>query len=268
MASTSTYSQPPPNYSSNKNSSATDPLIGRNSWDDEEANIGLPDDEGYKVGLTVNESGKAIRQAFVRKVYGVLVCQLGLTGIVAGLMSYNNAGPWIAANQWSFYVPLFSSILVMFALYWKRQSHPLNILLLGLFTVLESIGIGAIVSFSDTGIVLQALGITAIVFLGLTIFTFQSKWDFSNLGTYLYGAILIFLVTGIFSIFFPFSRTIDAIYAGFGCLIFSGYILFDTWLIAERVSPDDWVLACVSLYLDVINLFLNILRLLSDLQDR
>lgn len=259
------YNIPPPSYSQPKTSSSRDPLL-RDYDEDEEASTGLEDQ--YKVGLTVNESSKFIRQAFVRKVYGVLACQLGLTGIVSAIFTTQNAAPWIAQNQWSFFVPLFGAMITMFLLHWKRQSHPLNVILLALFTALESVGIGAIVSFYDQRIVLQALGITTIVFLGLTFFTFQSKWDFSNMGTYLFGALLVFFITGLFSIFFPFNRTIDAIYAGFGCIIFSGYILFDTWLIAERVSPDDWVVACVALYLDVINLFLNILRLLSDLQDR
>lgn len=54
----------------------------------------------------------------------------------------------------------------------------------------------------------------------------------------------------------------------FGTLLFSGYIVYDTYLINSRLSPDEYIMGSISLYLDFINLFLNILRLLSNMQDR
>lgn len=64
-------------------------------------------------------------------------------------------------------------------LYWKRHSHPLNLALLSTFTIMEAFTLGVVVAFYDNKIVLQALLITLGVFLGLTLFTFQSKvWIF------------------------------------------------------------------------------------------
>ena len=60
-------------------------------------------------------------------------------------------------------------------LYWKRHSHPMNFGLLALFTLMEAFSLGIITAFSDTVIVLQALLITTGVFVGLTLFTLQSK---------------------------------------------------------------------------------------------
>lgn len=48
-----------------------------------------------------------------------------------------------------------------------------------------------------------------------------------------------------------------------GAVLFCGFILFDTHLIMHRLSPEEYVLASVSLYLDFINLFLYILRILQ-----
>jgi len=223
--------------------------------------------EDFKIGVTVSQSSASVRQAFVRKVYSILFLQLAGTTVVGAIMSTEKVSGWVQENTWAIIAPAFLALFVMFGLFWKRQSHPTNIILLGVFTLLESISVGAAVSFANQTVVLQALVITSFVFVGLTLFTFQSKYDFSNMGTYLFAALLVFFITGLVGIFFPFSKTMDAIYAGGGCLIFSGYILFDTWLIENRLSPDDWVMGCLSLYLDVLNLFLNILRLLSDLQD-
>lgn len=78
-------------------------------------------------------------------------------------------------SVWSFYVPLFGTLVVLGLLYWKRHSHPLNIGLLALFTLMESFTLGVVTAFYDNVIVLQALLITTGIFLGLTLFTLQSK---------------------------------------------------------------------------------------------
>ena len=54
------------------------------------------------------------------------------------------------------------------------------------------------------------------------------------------------------------------LHGAFGALLFSGYIIYDTYNIMNRMGPDDWVMACVELYLDVINLFLSILEIFSS----
>jgi protein lifeguard len=79
----------------------------------------------------------------------------------------------------------------------------------------------------------------------------------------------IFLVmTGLVGIIFPFGKTMDLVLAIGGTLIFSGYVVYDTYLINARLSPDEYIMGAISLYLDFINLFLNILRLISNAQDR
>jgi FtsH-binding integral membrane protein len=75
-------------------------------------------------------------------------------------------------------------------------------------------------------------------------------------------------MTGFVGVFIPFNSTMDLIYAIGGTLLFSGYIVYDTYLINRRLSPDEYIMGAISLYLDFINLFLSILRLLNNLQDR
>ena len=58
---------------------------------------------------------------------------------------------------------------------------------------------------------------------------------------------------------FAFSQ----VYALVGSVIFSLYIVFDTWLITKTLSYDEYILGAINLYLDLINLFLFILRLLT-----
>jgi len=94
------------------------------------------------------------------------------------------------------------------------------------------------------------------------------------------------IATGFVGIFIPFNSTIDLIYASGGCLIFSGYIIFDTFTINKKLSPDEYIMGAISLYLDFLNLcechspcdkylyskpfpsVLSILRVLNNLNDR
>ena len=88
--------------------------------------------------------------------------------------------------------------------------------------------------------------------LGLTLFTFQSKYDFSGLGPWLFGGLIALLMTGLVASFFPFNRTLDLFYAAGGTLLFSGYILYDTYMINKRLSPDEYIMGAISLYLECV----------------
>ena len=71
------------------------------------------------------------------------------------------------------------------------------------------------------------------------------------------------ITTSLVQIFLPFNSTVDLVIAGFSVILFSGFILYDTQQIQKRMSPDDHCLACLTLYLDVANLFLSVLRVVS-----
>lgn len=57
-------------------------------------------------------------------------------------------------------------------------------------------------------------------------------------------------MTGLVGIFIPFSKTMDLIMAIGGCLIFSGYIVYDTYIINAKLSPDEFIMGAISLYLE------------------
>lgn len=249
-----THDTPAPSYG------AADAGAGATPRDVEQE--GDPDD--FKFGVTVEQSSPEIRAMFLRKVYSVLFFQILGTTAIAAIMTTQGIASWVQANQWAFIVPMIGSLVTMGFLYWKRHSHPTNILLLSLFTVLESVSLGTVITYVDQKIVLQAMVITAFTFFGLTLFTLQSKWDFSSLGGWLFGGLMVLVGVGFVGIFMPYNQTFDLVMAGAGCVIFSLYIVYDTWLIQRRLSAEEWVLANISLYLDIVNLFINILRILNN----
>lgn len=223
---------------------------------------GDPDD--FKFGVTVEQSSPEIRAMFLRKVYTVLFFQILGTTAIAAIMTTQNIASWVQQNQWAFIVPLIGSMVTMGFLYFKRHSHPTNMILLGLFTVLESLSLGTVITYVDQKIVLQAMVITAFTFFGLTLFTLQSKWDFGSMGGWLFGALMVLVGVGFVGVFLPYNQTLDLIMAVAGCVVFSLYIVYDTWLIQRRLSAEEWVLANISLYLDIVNLFISVLRILNN----
>jgi len=60
-------------------------------------------------------------------------------------------------STWAFYVPLFGTLINLGILYWKRHSHPWNLVFLSTFTLMEAFTLGVAISFYDNIIVLQAL---------------------------------------------------------------------------------------------------------------
>jgi FtsH-binding integral membrane protein len=49
-----------------------------------------------------------------------------------------------------------------------------------------------------------------------------------------------------------------------GAVVFSGFIIFDTHIMMTKLSPEEYIMAAINLYLDAINLFLYILRILAS----
>lgn len=259
------YTQPPPSYdgyaaeSSSAPRNQHEPLLGgeqRDSMDN------IPDD--FKYSTSVGDSSIEIRHAFVRKVYSILFVQLLLTGIVSAISFWSpDFKFWIRNNAWMMWVSFAGAIGFLFATYWKRKSYPTNLLFLGAFTLFEAYTVAVATSFYDTKIVLEALLLTGIVFLGLTLFSFQTKYDFTSWAPYLFGGLWLLIGFGLVASFSN-SNGMQLAYAGGATLLFSGYIIVDTQLILYKYHVEEEIAAAISLYLDIINLFLAILRILNN----
>ena len=133
------------------------------------------DPDGFKIGVAVADCDQVIRLAFIRKIYAILAVQLFATAIVSLFMALPGPVAFMQAHSWIIFIPIVASFVSLGLVYWKRHQHPANLILLGLFTVFEAMMIGTITSIYDSRIVLQALFITLGVFVGLTLFTFQTK---------------------------------------------------------------------------------------------
>ena len=154
--------------------------------------------------------------------------------------SYKN---FIQNTPWLMWVSLISSFVFLGLTFWKRKSYPTNLLFLAGFTAMEAYSISVIVSFTDSKIVLQALFFTLGIFIALSLFACQSKYDFTHWAPYLFGALWVVVLFGFMSMFFPSSSTVDLGYGVVCALIFSGYILVDTQMIMRHYHVEEEIAA-------------------------
>ncbi|CAB3361635.1 Hypothetical predicted protein [Cloeon dipterum] len=205
------------------------------------------------------------------RVYSILMLQLLVTfGFISIFVFNENTKLWARQNVWITYVALGVTVVTMLVIACcgeVRRKAPMNFILLGVFTLAESFLMGVISSFHQGEAVFMAVGITAVVCLALTLFAFQTKWDFTMMGGILLVAAVVFLVFGLVAMFFP-GKTMTLVYASIGAVLFSVYLIYDTQMMIGgnhkySISPEEYIFAALNIYMDIINIFMYILTIIG-----
>lgn len=222
-----------------------------------------------------NFTDQTIRRAFIRKVYSILMVQLLVTLAFITLIFYHKPTQvYIAAHPFLFILAIIAFLISMITLACcgeVRRKAPMNYVLLGVFTVAESFLLSMTACRYNSEEVVIAVGITAAVALGLTLFAMQTKWDFTMMGGGLFVAVLILMIFGFVACIFQ-TKTLTLIYASLGAFIFSLYLIYDTQLMlggkhSYSISPEEYIFAVLNLYLDIIQLFMHILTIIGALRE-
>lgn len=206
---------------------------------------------------SVLETNKVLRNTYI-----LLSMTLLFSAFTSGIALYTNAPP----------VPPLMSLIGYFGLLFCVQMFAttgLGIVFVFAFTGFFGYSIGPIINMylhmfaNGQQLVMTALGGTGIIFFGLSGYAMSTKRDFSYLAGFLLVGLLGVFICGLANIFLQ----IPALQLGISfasMLIFSGMILFETSLIING-GERNYILATVSLYLSIINLFLNLLHILGAL---
>ena len=168
-------------------------------------------------------------------------------------------------------LPWFVSLALMFGLLFlvnATSNSAWGLLTVFLFTGFFGAMLGPMLNVylsmpGGPGLVLQALGGTAVVFFGLSAYALTTRKDFSYLGGFLMVGLIVAVVAMIANIFLgipALSLTISAAVV----MIMSGLILFDTSRIIHG-GETNYIRATVSLYLSIYNLFIHLLSLFTAL---
>jgi uncharacterized protein len=185
------------------------------------------------------------------------------------------AGCWLGRDMSpALFWPLgIGTIAVVFGINFAKNNPPLGLFLLYVLSLLEGLLLAPLISMymrSNAGseMVGAAFGTTAILMAGLGAYVWISGADFKGLGKLLMYALVGLVLIGVLGFFIRplFANPhFNMLYSLFGVAIFTGFTLYDFSNIKNRYGPNDFVMATVSLYLDFLNLFLFLLRIMSML---
>jgi len=208
--------------------------------------------------------------AFIQQVYAILSLQLSTVVLICCLCMYvTGLRSFLAAHAGDLSSTFgLTAIFVLFALVLlpkAKNSYPTNAVLLSVFTLLESFCLGTVCAmYQEAGVgeyVLVAFAMCCCLFWALTLFAFQSNINFSFMGSFLFTALWILLLWGLFIGLFGWRAQL--LYSLFGAYLFCGFILYDTWRIINVFGYEEPFVAALELFLDFINLFLYLLQLIT-----
>ena len=229
-------------------------------------------DEAFELMSEENENKeieRKLRNGFIRKVYGTIFFQLLITtAIVYYVMTNESIMNYMFQNTNLIFLPLILSIGIMLILVCTQASQqvPLNYILLIAFTLLEAFMVSFTTIYFDPISVLACAGMTMIIVFGLSMYACFTKRDMTMMGGFLLSFSLILIFLGIIGSFFR-SYFYQMVLDSLGVLLMSLYLIYDSQLVIGQkknfIEMDLYILGAMMIYLDIISLFLKILRLLG-----
>jgi modulator of FtsH protease len=204
----------------------------------------------------------AERGTLLGKVLGLLAFAFIFT--CAGVVIGSRLGPG------SYLLGLIGSLVLVFALIGLREKSPINLILLYAFATFEGLLLGPILdAFIANGlssIILNAAAGTAGIALLTGMYGYTTKRDMSGLGGILFVGLIGVIITSVIGFFLRLPGLYVIVSMAI-VAVFSGYIIYDMNRLARTkyATEGDAIMFTVGIYLDLLNIFLALLQLLSIL---
>ena len=194
----------------------------------------------------------------IRNTYTLLAMTLAFSALTAGIAMVINMPPL----HWMITLGGFFGLLFLTH---KCANSAMGLVCVFALTGFMGLTLGPIIGFylqafsNGSQLVMMAFGGTAAIFLGLSGYALTTKRDFSFLGGFLMVGILVAFLAGIAALVFSIPALSLAVSAMF-ILLMSGFILFQTSQLVHEPNTN-YILATVSLYVSIYNLFTSLLFL-------
>jgi FtsH-binding integral membrane protein len=216
----------------------------------------------YQTGTLVRTGEE--RATLVRRTYSLVLVSVLVTMVGASFgLSQPNLMAAVARHP---FIAFFCSLAPLLLATRKKADFPMNIGLVLLFNFVVGVIISPALFFygrQQPGLIGQAAVLTLGAFGILTLYAFVSRRDFSAWGSFLIVGLWVLIGTMFLNFFFR-NAAIDLWLASISVLLFSGLLVFDTWRLRNFYGPDEYVGAAVQIYLDLLNMFMAILRITGN----
>ncbi|WP_347253037.1 Bax inhibitor-1/YccA family protein [Leminorella grimontii] len=224
---------------------------------------------------TITQRAEGGLQAFMAQVYGWMTCGLLLTGVTAWMVPGTALQAFIFSSNITFYGLIIVQLGVVFFLSGmvSRISGAMATTLFMLYSVLTGLTLSSVFIVYTSASIASTFFITAGTFGAMSVYGYTTKRDLTKLGSLMVMGLIGILLASIVNIFLKSAPLYWAI-TYIGVIVFVGLTAYDTQklkAIGESASMDDResyrknsIMGALTLYLDFINLFLMLLRILGD----
>ena len=217
---------------------------------------------------THHESAITSTNKVLRNTYMLLSMTLVFSAMMAGVSIM------IGAPYFGFLITLGGFFGLFYAVH-KTQNSTWGLFWTFALTGFMGFTLGPILNYyltttNGTSIIMQAMGLTGFIFFSLSGYVLVSKKDFSFLGGFLFTGLLVVIGAALLafgaSFFGYYVSGLHLAISAAIVLIMSGYILFDTSRIIHG-GETNYIMATISLYVNIYNLFASLLHLLGAVGD-
>ncbi len=236
---------------------------------------------GYRTDQVAIDAGL---RAYMIRVYNYMAAGVALTGLVAWLtfsaaVVQTGAGLQLTAfGQAVFQSPLMWVLVLaplglVFAISFgiNRMQPATALMLFFVYAGLLGLSLASIFLMYTGTSITRVFFISAATFGALSLWGYTTKRDLSGVGSFMYMGLIGIIIASLVNIFLR-STGLDWAISVIGVIVFAGLTGWDTQRIKEMYDPMDdgtiggrkAVMGALSLYLDFINLFLMLLRLMGD----
>ena len=196
----------------------------------------------------------------IRNTYTLLSMTLLFSALMAGVSMVLQLPPMV------YMISFGGSILLLWLVLPRTANSAAGIGVVFAITGLMGLGLGPILNYyanlpNGPQIIATAMGGTGAIFLALSGYALTTKRDFSFMGGFLFAGLVVVFIAILANIFLAIPALSLAI-STIVVLLMSGLILFDTSRMVHG-GIDNYILATVSLYLNIYNLFIHLLSLLG-----
>lgn len=222
----------------------------------------------YESGAVTRQTNAVMKRVYVRMFIGLLVsafCALGVASSPAALSFF-------FGNQLVFWGMLIAMLVMAFVIPARLNKMSTGAVLscFIVYSALMGCWLAPIFLVYKLGTIVYTLFITAGTFGAMSVYGYFTKTDLSKMGSYLIMALFGLLIAMVVNIFVA-SSTFDWIISIVGVLLFVGLTAWDTQQVKQlsamnldpAMADKLATMGAMSLYLDFINLFLFLLRILG-----
>ncbi len=213
------------------------------------------------------------QRAFMSRVHGWMFAGLALTGVMAMVTLANEALLRVAVqNRMALFLVELGVVFFLSILAPRLSGAVASVLFLA-YAALTGVTLSVLFLIYTAGSIAQAFFVTSATYGAMAIYGTVTKKDLSGWGTFLFMGLVGIVIAGVVNLFVH-SSAVSFVSACAGVLVFAGLTAYDTQKLREYHAGTGFqstatvsIVGALTLYLDFINLFLSLVRLMGKRRD-